>query len=436
MKNNIDKKSRVSGDVYDAVIVGGGASGLAAAIELGIEAPEFRVAILEKNDELGCKIRATGSGRCNIANVDAEGYKDIMSFFGKIGLVTRAYDNGLVYPYSESAADVTALLDRKARELGIEIITGAEVRSVQKREDIFEIEYIYGAGKTTHNGNVCSSNVILATGGKAGPTFGTTGDGYKISRELGHTIVTAVPVLTSVECREWQSTGTLDARTLGGTRMRGRISLYKDITGLFEEDTKIFEEMGEIQFTKYGLSGICVFNMTRFMRYNKSAGETLEQFRIKIDLFSDGHIEDHLSERRKSELSGEKISDVLCTVLKENIAEYVIKYAEEQIAGSIFTSGRPVSTLTDEEIASISDAVHQLTFCPIGIRGWKDAQATAGGVSVEEVDLSTFESRLCTGLYITGELLDRDYPCGGYNLSNAWLTGILSARDISKNASL
>ena len=121
---------------YDVVIVGGGASGMVAACELGMSSPYLAVAILEKNDAMGRKIRATGSGRCNITNTAAEGYNEIMAFFRKIGLVTRTYDNGLVYPYSESAADVVELLESLIRNLGIDVITEASVNKIYSNESI------------------------------------------------------------------------------------------------------------------------------------------------------------------------------------------------------------------------------------------------------------------------------------------------------------
>lgn len=419
---------------YDVVVIGGGASGLTAAIQIGVKAPDFNVAIIEKNDDLGRKIKATGSGRCNISNVDAFGYQEIMAFFDEIGIVTRTYENGLIYPYSESASDVASLLDMKVRELGVDIITESEVTSViTSNQNEFEIEYVQNTKRDSNTFKMKSKWVVLAMGGKAGPSLGTTGDGYKIARELGHSIVTLVPVLTSIECSEWEAGAVPDARPLGGTRTRGRISLFKDNSRVFENDTKVFEELGEIQFTRYGLSGICVFNMTRFMRYNKPAGESLDQFEIRADLFSEGNIKDHLIERRKNDFAGSKISNILRTVLKEGLADYVLKYAEENLKNThddTFTLNRAVSSLTDEDIEIISESVHNLKFHPTNIRGWKDAQATAGGVSLEEVNEETCESKICKNLYITGELLDRDFPCGGFNLSNAWITGIHAAKDI------
>ena len=418
----------------DAVIVGAGASGLAAAIELRMNDPSLSVVIIEKNDVPARKIRATGNGRCNITNRNAEGYTEIMKFFTSIGLVTRTYENGLVYPYSESAADVAELLISRAEELGVRILTDAEVTSVRSAEGgsaRFETscEVKTPAGRKTCT--ITSAYLILACGGKAGPTFGTTGDGYSIARSLGHSIVTPVPVLTPVECREWGSRDENDAVCLAGTRTRGKVTLIKntdeDISS--GDGAELFMETGEIQFTKYGLSGICIFNMTRHMRYDRSKGESLEDFTVSADLFPDGDIAEYLRERQKHAFPGEKTADVLRTVLKENIAGYVLKRASGD-AQEEHLADRNVRDLRSTDILSISHQVHGLTFHPQRLKGWKDAQATSGGVSLDELDPVTGGSLITLGLFITGELADRDYMCGGYNLSNAWLTGIGAAHAI------
>ena len=415
----------------DVLIIGGGASGLAAAIELRMLRPDISAVILEKNSEAGRKIRATGSGRCNITNRDAEGFNDIMEFFTRIGLVTRTYDNGLVYPYSESAADVADLLISRAEELGVRIITDAEAESVSASEDTFETGYSVKTGKKRQQRVIRSAQIILACGGKAGPMFGTTGDGYRLAKSLGHSIVTPVPVLTSVECSEWETGSDPAGITLAGTRTRGTVALNKPRDdGEYDE---VFRETGEIQFTKYGLSGICVFNMTRHMRYSRAAGESLRSFTVTADLFPDGNICEYLRVRREAAFPGEKVTDILRTVLKENISAYVIRSAGKACGDENF-GGSSVSDLSDSEIAAIGNSVHRLTFHPEALRGWKEAQATSGGVSLDEINEDSCESRLVPGLYITGELADRDYMCGGFNLSNAWITGMQAAQSIASSS--
>ena len=416
----------------DAVVIGGGASGLAAAIELGMEAPQLEVLVIEKMPEAARKIRATGSGRCNITNTGAQGFSRIMRFFREIGLMTRTYGNGLVYPYSESASDVAELLVERAASLGVKTACGEEVISVKTAEDggRFRVESVFRDKDGEHRVTTEADYVVLACGGKSGPSYGTTGDGYRLARDLGHSIVPPAPALTGIECREWDEGREPRGIILAGTRSRGVVSLYRDSGGSFAEDTKIFEEAGEIQFTKYGLSGICVFNMTRFMRFDRSGGESLEDFLVRIDLFPDGDMREYIKDRQKGMFSGLCAGDLLCTVLKAPFAEYITAEAAA-VSGTAELAEMPVSGLGKKETDAIASCVHALEFRPSGIRGWKEAQVTMGGVSMDEINEETSESKLVPGLYITGELADRDFMCGGFNLSNAWLTGLAAAADIA-----
>ena len=542
---------------YNVVIVGGGASGLAAAVELRMSSPDLSVLVIEKMKEPGRKIRATGSGRCNITNTNAAGYSRIMEFFTEIGLATRKYDNGLVYPYSESAADVAELLTARAKSLGVDFRCEEEVLSVSRieakkeptekqpgkslisgndknennsdmsiayEEKVQSPRFVIESVKKDENGEHRLSTeadyVILAAGGKAGPTYGTTGDGYRLARGLGHSIVTPVPVLAGIECEEWNAHEKRDeckkwnahekrgeckewnaqekrdeckewnaqekrdecqkwndrndgnesiewserntwndrnarnehteppALMLAGTRTQAVVSLYRNdmsvlptyrqpfFTGEYDNFKPIFKEAGEVQFTKYGLSGICVFNMTRHMKYDKDAGEGLGDFFVKINLFPDGSFSDYAETVRSGKFSYISVREMLCTVLKEKLADYVmdvISIASDGRADGSFMNIRNKSAadLSMNEIKMICEVVHGLEFYPEKLRGWKDAQATSGGVSMDEIDDGTAQSKLVPGLYITGELADRDYPCGGYNLSNAWLTGLAAADDIA-----
>lgn len=370
---------------YDAVIIGGGASGMATAIIIKIHSPKTKVLIIEKNDSLGRKLRATGNGRCNISNTHAEGYDIINSFFRYIGIVTRTYENGLVYPYSESALDVVDLLNERVKSFGIDVELETAVYKVEKEKDFI----IYGKNKEQEEVKFAADKLVLSLGGKAGAVYGTTGDGYALARSLGHSIVTPIPVLTAVECADYDE-------SLAGIRANAKLSLYKDPTMEFEADTKIFEENGEIQFTKYGLSGICVFNMSRYMRFNRAAGESLEQFMIELNLFTEKNIWEHVMDREHKKSQDDE--NMLRTILKGNLASYVMKMG--------------------------IDSIHKLRFRPSGIKGWNDAQVTSGGVPLKEINMNNYESQICKDLYITGELLNYDGPCGGYNLSNAWLSGI------------
>ncbi|MBQ0004335.1 MAG: aminoacetone oxidase family FAD-binding enzyme [Clostridiales bacterium] len=400
---------------YDIAVIGAGPAGMTAALEALRLAPELNVLVIEKNAEAGKKLRATGSGRCNITNTGAEGYDEARVFLERLGIALRIYDNGLVYPYSESAADVAELFADRMEECGVELLYNACVNKVERNASGFAISYETKVDGITSTFIVEAGRLVLACGGKSGPGFGTTGDGYRWARELGHKVISPIPVLTSVECEKQ------GCENLGGNRARGEVSLWKD-------GEKIFAEAGEIQFTRYGLSGICVFNMTRFMR---SGSRDLSMFEIKLDLY-EGYIRAFLGLRREEEQKrvatykqGETAESLLRSVLKEAIARYVLERAD--VDRELL-----IAELSDEELDRVAACVHGPSFRPSAVKGWKDAQCTSGGVALEEFDEATCESKLVPGMYVVGELADYDGPCGGYNLTYAWISGMKAGRAIAE----
>lgn len=401
--------------MVDVAIAGGGPSGIATALEIKRLAPELDVVILERNDAIGRKLRATGNGRCNIANTGYESYAEVSDFLARSGVAFRVYGNGLVYPYSESAADVTDQLESELKARGIKIRTGYEVKTAEALGGACSTGGTEEAAGFVINGKLKCRYLVLALGGKAGPAFGCLGDGYRLARSFGHSVVTPVPILTPVEIKDFGKSG------LSGIRAKGSAILLKDGTEVFRED-------GEIQFTKFGLSGICIFNMTRHMRYDR--GEGLSRFTIRLNLDPECVIDEFISGRLANateEVSRLAAGDLLRTVLRPALAAEVLNQAG-------VPSDAPAAKLSDADIAAIVKAAHELEFKPDNIRGWKDAQCTMGGVSLDEIDEASSESKLAPGLYITGELLDYDGPCGGYNLCNAWYTGMKAGRSIADDA--
>ncbi len=398
---------------YDIVVVGAGASGMAAALAAAEVNPDTRILVLEKNPAPGKKIRATGNGRCNISNIHAEHYPEARSLLRKWGIITRDYPSGLVYPYSESAGAVAEILATRMQEMGIELWTSMAVTDVLEKPFRLQVER---CGKKNASGKperirIQAKKVILASGGKAGPDFGTIGDGYRWVRNLGHQVISPIPVLTPVDCKEDS------CEKISGTRAKGIVTLYRKT----EEEWKcVFTEEGEIQFTATGLSGICVFNMTRNMRFDRTEG--LGVFRVEVDLCPDLDVKAYLEEWKENET---ELEIALRTLLREKLSRYVIQRAE-------IPPKRRCKELTEKEIRSLEETLHHLRFRPTGIHGWKEAQCTAGGVSLEEIDARSQESLISPGLYITGELQDYDGPCGGYNLNHAWVTGAMAGADAAK----
>lgn len=352
---------------YDVCIIGGGAAGLMAAASLH---KDIDACLLEKNKIPGRKIMATGGGRCNITNAACENVDLTLDFFKSRGMELHCDDEGRYFPYSNQASDVVRLLTEAVSERSVHVITDAAAESVVLRDGKFNISY----GKDKR---ICCNNVILAAGGKAAPQFGTTGDGYTMARSLGHGIEKVYPILSAVECG--------DFKDIKGARARGRVGLYKD-------GRLISEETGEIQFTADGISGICVFNLTPYIK--AADGEdfraALKRFVLHVDLAPDFTAE-QMAKRSSS-----------FGILSDKLASRV-------------------------EIGKIKD--WQLPV--LGVKGWKNAQCTAGGIRLDEIDMNTMESKLTPGLYFAGEIIDRQGPCGGYNLQNAWETGIKAARALN-----
>ena len=401
----------------DILIIGGGPAGMAAAISAKRSNSKIDVVLIEKNEIMGRKLRATGNGRCNITNVNAEGYSEVISFLSSLGIVTKSNENGFLYPVSESAADVSELLELRLKQLGVKVYTGVTALEVSYASDKTEFVTSVSMGDASSQGKsanalkctVYSSALVIAVGGKSAPVYGSTGEGYRWLRGLGHTVTRLVPSLAPIEC------GGTDLSKLTGTRVRAEAKLFKNSKEIHRED-------GEIQFAKFGLSGICIFNLSKMMRFEP--GDTFSSFEIVLDLCREIDLGDVLkcaAERtgsiRNESFVSEKLVDVFKTVFKEGVALEIIRQAG-------FKADEDSLVLSSEEARDkLVASASALKFQPTGQKGWKEAQCTSGGVVESEVDQSSFESNLVKNLYIVGEVLDYDGFCGGYNLNHAFLSG-------------
>ena len=401
----------------DILIIGGGPAGMAAAISAKRSNSKLDVVLIEKNEIMGRKLRATGNGRCNITNVNAEGYSEVISFLSSIGIVTKSNENGFLYPVSESAADVSELLELRLKQLGVKVYTGVTALEVSYASDKTEFLTTVSMRETSDHGGsadylkctVYSSALVIAVGGKSAPVYGSTGEGYRWLRGLGHTVTRLVPSLAPIEC------DGADLSKLSGTRVRAEAKLFKN-------GEEIHRECGEVQFTKFGLSGICIFNLSKMIRFEP--GDTFSSFEIVLDLCREIDLGDVLkcaAERtgsiRNESFVSEKLVDVFKTVFKEGVALEIIRQAG-------FKADEDSLVLSSEEARDkLVASASALKFQPTGQKGWKEAQCTSGGVVESEVDQSSFESNLVKNLYIVGEVLDYDGFCGGYNLNHAFLSG-------------
>lgn len=384
-------------ETYDAIIIGAGAAGMAAAIVAKQENFDLKLMVLEKMDRPGLKVAASGNGRCNITNTSCPDYLGTMKFFQSIGIMTRDDGRGWIYPYNEEAKSVVAVLKETMKRQGTELFCGKRVKGVNQiigedsskgrvqRHSLFEIE-VDGEDE-----RYIAKKVLISTGGKSGPKLGTTGDGFIMARSLGHTIRTLVPSLTTIETYE-------DVRYLAGVRAKARVTLYFNGIPVAAED-------GEVQFTEKGISGICVYNLTRYM-----TELPLDSYGVRIDFLPDVWDIEELLIDRKGLMGNE---DMLLTMVKRPLRKLI----ENQACG---------------DLHEMSNLIKEFPLSVKNLGGWRQAQVTRGGVDLSEVNHQTQESTIVDGLFIAGEVLDYDGPCGGFNLNNAWQTGIKAGRAMAK----
>ena len=393
---------------FDIAIVGAGPAGLTAAIEVKSSNPEAKVIILEKMEEPAKKLSATGNGRGNLSNKNCELLPSVIEFFSQCGIVTRADEAGRIYPYSEEAKAVSRALINRARNLGAEILTKSSVSNVEVGPNgHFHIFICDGKEK------LIAKKLLIATGGKSFANYGSSGDGFTIARKLGHSVTPLVPALTAVEVKE-------NLKDLKGVRAKVNVSLM-------ESGNLIMEEEGEIQFRDDSISGICVMNLSSKLPIGQagSAENRYENCLIMVNFVPDfSTVELMEFIKQQAATSGLKISEVLETLVKKPISARIIK--EAGLDGSL-----DATTLTPPKMVQLANLLRRFILSPCGKKGWKEAQVTKGGVNLEEINMGTMESKLVEGLYFAGEVIDYDGPCGGYNLHNAWLTGMKAGKDMA-----
>ena len=404
---------------YKIAIIGGGASGMMAAIAAGRVIAGEDIVIIEKNDKLGRKVLATGNGRCNFSNINCtwkdyggqdpllveEAFKylspkDTISFFEELGVLAKEESEGRLYPYTEQATSIKQSLELELKHLKVSIILGYKAKDVRITEKGFEIILTYG--KT-----LIAQNVILATGGKAGSQFGSTGDGYLIAERLGHSLNTPLPGLV-------QMTSEDDSlRELKGVRAKGRVTLLqgKDI---------LDSELGEIQFTEDGLSGICIFNLSRYLKAD------MKDYYVDIDLFPSFDEKTMLEKliRRKKHLKDRQVDDFLFGMLKNKLVPIYLKRWG-------IDNRLPIETISFDELRNLVKVLKSWKIAINGTRSWENAQVTLGGIKSSEVNRQTLESKLVPGLFFAGEILDVEGKCGGWNLQWAWSSGYLAGSKAS-----
>ena len=388
-------------------IIGGGASGMAAALSAA-ENGNNQILLFERQARLGRKLSATGNGRCNLTNLHANeggyhgnspefaGYaldtynvKNTLEWFRNMGLFTVAEDSGRVYPYSDQANSVVDVLRFALEKPNIRVLTGFEVMKVRRADDGFVVE----GAEETHR----CDKLIVACGGLAGTKLGGSMSGYQILRGFGHKTTRLRPALVQLKT----SWGGIAA--LKGVRA--------NCVAQIVHDGELFtQSRGEIQFTEYGLSGPVIFEISRDVCQGR--GEWLCRLDLLPDVFQED-LKAELLRRRNTNLT---VDDLLTGILHNRLGRVLTKAAG--LRGS-----DAVASLHDYEIEEVCRLVKAFEVPLTEPLGMESAQVTAGGILTDGFDPKTMESRLVSGLYACGEVLDIDGDCGGYNLQWAWSSG-------------
>ncbi len=397
------------------LIIGAGASGMTAAIHAARAGAQ--VTILEHKDRAGKKILSTGNGRCNFTNLNQKdacyrcgvpGFpmealdrfpvKDTLDFFRELGILAKDR-NGYVYPNSDQASSVLDALLQELEHLSVKVQYQCNISSVTKKEGRF----LVCSDKGQYRGHA----LILAAGSKAAPVTGSDGSGYGLAADFGHRIITPLPALVQLRCRERHY------KKLAGVRSDGEIRLYV-------EGKPAASDVGELQLTDYGISGIPTFQVSRYAsaalhRKQKvtavinflpsmSRAESWEMMEKRLDLLKERNCRQFMNGLLNSKLSG---------VLLE-LAEIPEK--------------QPVKSITESQKKRLFQMITNYETQITASNPYENAQVCCGGVDAKQVNKETLESKLVKGLYFCGEILDVDGICGGYNLQWAWSSGFVAGR--------
>ena len=406
----------------NVIITGGGPAGMMAAIIAARRG--FKVTLVEKNEKLGKKLFITGKGRCNITNAgDTEdlfnsivtnrkfmfssfnGFSnyDTLGFFDELGLHIKIERGNRVFPKSDHSSDVIGALNRELKRLSVDVRLNTEVKDI-----------IVNGGKATGVVVKCSGkestiqadNVIVATGGNSYQSTGSTGDGYRFARKLGHSVTPIVPALVPFNVAEdWES-------DLQGLSLKN-VSIV-----VLDGKQEIYSDFGEMLFTHFGVSGPLILSASSF------AARRIKEHPLKlvIDL-KPALSHEQLDERILRDFDEEKnkaFKNSLDKLLPKKMIPVIVRLSD-------IDGNKKVNEITKQERQKLVSLIKGLELTITGLRGFNEAIITQGGINVREINPTTMESKLVKNLYFAGEVLDVDALTGGFNLQIAWSTGYAAA---------
>lgn len=411
---------------YDVVVIGGGPAGMMAAgraAECGA-----RVLLLEKNSRLGEKLLISGGGRCNLTNalfdqhLFLEKYREAAKFlyspFSKFGVAetldffharnmsTKIEPGNRVFPVSDSSQSVFDVLESYMKEGGVTVLPGSVVSSLQTSEGLI-------TGVALSNGQtIVAKQYILATGGKSHPETGSTGDGFKWLKEIGHTIIDPDPSLVPIRVKE-----TWIAELSG-------ISFEDAKLSLFQNGKKQLSGRGRLLFTHFGLSGPLVLNMSH------DIGEALKYGGVEVSVDFFPTLDNSLLDKKIQEVFLGNLNKQIKNVLKELLAPLLVPIV---IRLASLDPEKEVNSITKEERLALGKLLKDFRLKVDGLLGPEKAIVTSGGVALEEVDFKTMRSRLYSNLYLVGDILNIDRPSGGYSLQLCWTTGYVAGTSVAED---
>ncbi|MBE5963503.1 MAG: NAD(P)/FAD-dependent oxidoreductase [Lachnospira sp.] len=395
----------------DVIIIGAGASGMTLAIECARNGKN--VLLLEHNDKVGKKILSTGNGKCNLTNmyiddtcyrsnntafaykiIEGFGANDTIAFFRSLGVLPKD-KNGYIYPKSEQASAVLSALTIELERLKVELLTNTKIIDIKNNNGIMVV---------CDNGTYKAKNLVIATGSMAAPKTGSDGSGYELARKLSHKVIAPLPALVQLRINNKMF------KSIAGVRCEANVTAYVN-------NKEIANDRGELQLTDYGISGIPVFQISRYIvnaLYNKKNAHVIIDF---MPSMTKDDIVEYIKSLRKHN-KNMTFSQLFLGILNKKLIEGIMK-------------SNGFNENAYEKLETFVDLIKAYKMNIDGYNSYDNAQVCQGGVDVNELK-ETMESKLADNVYFIGEIVDVEGKCGGYNLQWAFASAMTAAKDICK----